>query len=58
MLTRSARPASGTNPASRDTTTATMIVFVTGVIVLGLTFLNSGGSTPSVPIVNRMRVCP
>ena len=58
MDTMSARLSSGTKPARIDETIATMTVLVTGVIVLGFTFANSDGSSPSRPIANRMRVWP
>ena len=44
-------------PAARSTT-ATMIVCGTGVSVRGFTLWNSGGTIPSRPIANRMRVWP
>jgi len=49
---------SGTNAARILITTATMIVLLTGVCVLGLTLVKTFGSRPSRPIANRMRVWP
>ena len=58
MLVISARKLMGIMPASSAMTTATMIVFGTGVSVRGFTLWNSSGSMPSRDIANRMRVWP
>ena len=58
MDTMSASLSSGTRPASRPTTVATMTVLLTGVMVRGLTLANIDGSRPSRPIANRIRVEP
>ena len=58
MDTMSASLSSGMKPPASTTAIATMIVLFTGVIVRGLTFANSGGSSPSRPMANRMRVWP
>ena len=58
MLVISARKLIGIRPASRQMTTATMIVFWTGVSVRGFTLWNISGIMPSRDIANRMRVWP
>ncbi len=58
MLVISARKLIGIRPASRQMTTATMIVFGTGVRVRGFTLWKSSGIMPSRDIANRMRVWP
>ncbi len=56
--TISASRSNGTTAASAATANATITVFCTGVIVRGFTFANVAGSSPSRPIVNRIRVWP
>ena len=58
MLVISARKLIGSSPASSETMTATMIVAGTGVSVRGFSLWNSGGTMPSRPIANRIRVWP
>ena len=58
MLVISARKLIGRRPARIEITTATMIVAGTGVSVRGFSLWNSGGTIPSRPIANRMRVWP
>ena len=58
MLVISARKLIGIRPASSEITTATMIVFGTGVSVRGFTLWKISGSMPSRAIANRMRVWP
>ena len=58
MLVISARKLIGISPASSAMTTATMIVFGTGVSVRGFTLWKISGSMPSRAIANRMRVWP
>ena len=58
MLTISHRKVESTLPATRPTTTHTMMVFFTGAWVRALTFWNTCGIRPSRLIAYRMRVWP
>src|SRR3984885_10217709 len=56
--TISASRSNGTTAASTATANATIMVLRTGVFVRGFTFAKVAGSSPSRPIVNRIRVWP